>query len=95
MVTFYQQSTKEEQERILATIRSGHALCKAAVLTLLYAIITSLLVIVHVCTFIIHFAIGVLTIAYGLVCMARLLLVELQERVETPLVHVAGRRFSC
>jgi hypothetical protein len=79
MMTLYQQSTIEERERILTTFRTGYAMCRSALFTLLYAIATFLLVIVHVLTFIINFAIGVLTLGYGLVCMARLLLVQLQE----------------
>jgi hypothetical protein len=92
MVTFYQVGTKEEQERIKATFQAGHAMCKASLLTALYAIATFLLVVIHIFTFIVHFSIGVLTILHALGCMARLGLVQAQEATRTPLVCVTGGR---
>lgn len=91
MVTFYQTSTKEEQERILATFRAGHAMCQQALLTLLYALATLLLAVVHIFTFVVNFTIGVLMIAHAVGCMARLLLVQCQELTRTPLNTVEGR----
>jgi hypothetical protein len=91
MVTLHQTATDQELERILATFRAGHALCKQALFTALYALVTFLLVIVHVFTFVVNFTIGILMCLHALGCMARLVLVQLQEATRTPLVTVAGR----
>jgi hypothetical protein len=90
-MVIYQSSAAEERERILATFRAGRALCKASLLTLLYAVVTFLLVVVHILTFIIHFSIGMLMMTHAFICLARLLLVQWQEATRTPLVCVAGR----
>jgi len=90
MMTLHATSTQEEQDRILATFQAGHAMCKAALFTLLYAIATFLLAIVHIFSAIINFAIGALTCLYGVLCMVRLLLVLLQELTKTPLATIGG-----
>lgn len=92
MVTLHQQSsTDDELERILATFHASRAMCKAALLTLLYALATLLLALVHAATFVINLAIGVLMCAHAVVCMARLLLVLVQERAANPLNTVERR----
>lgn len=91
MVTLHSSTTQQEQERILATFKAGHAMCKAALLTLLYAMVTFLLSIIHIATFLINFSIGVLTCLYAVVCMVRLLLVQCQELLENPLNTIGGK----
>ena len=91
MMTLHQSSTQEEQERIYATFQAGHAMCKAALYTALYAIVTFLLAVVHIFTFIINFTIGVLMCLHAVGCMLRLVLVLCQELTKTPLSTVGGR----
>jgi len=91
MITLHQTSTLDEQERILELFHAGHAHCKAALLTALYALATLLLAIVHIFTFVVNFTIGVLMIAHALGCMLRLLLVQCQELTRTPLNTIEGR----
>lgn len=90
MITLHATSTIEEQERILATFQAGRAMCKAALYTLLYAIATLLLALIHIVSAAINFTIGVLTCLYGVLCMARLLLVLVQELAANPLVSTMG-----
>jgi Tfp pilus assembly pilus retraction ATPase PilT len=92
MMTLHATSTTQEQERILEVFHAGHAMCKAALCTALYALVTLLLAVVHVFTFVVNFAIGTLMIAHALGCMARLLLVLVQERTANPLNTVEGRQ---
>ena len=91
MMTLHSSTTQQEQDRILATFKAGHAMCKAALLTLLYAIATFLLSVIHIMTFIINFSIGVLTCLHAVVCMVRLLLVQCQELSANPLNTIGGR----
>lgn len=92
MITLHATSTTQEQDRIYATFQAGHAMCKAALYTALYAIATFLLAIVHIFSAVINFTIGVLTCLHGVLCMLRLLLVLLQELTKTPLATVAEGR---
>jgi hypothetical protein len=72
-------SRNEELEHIKSIFLTGWGMVKAALWTLLYAIVTFLLVLVHIASFSINIVIGVLTMLWGIICMARLLLVQLQE----------------
>ena len=91
MMSLYQQSTIEERERILATFKAGKALCRSALLTLLYSLIALLLVVIHLFSFVINFAIGVLMIMHAVGCMVRLLLVQCQELTANQLNTIEGR----
>lgn len=91
MITLHQSSTTDEQERIYAMFQAGHAMCKAALSTALYALATFLLAIIHLITFAINFTIGVLMCAHAVGCMARLLLVQCQELTKNPLNTIGGR----